>query len=45
MAIDFTLVPEHEKIRSRVRAFVRDSVQPRIEDLDDERRVTSRREL
>ena len=29
MAIDFTLAPEHEEIRSRVRSFIRDTVQPR----------------
>ena len=42
MAIDFTLAPEHEEIRARVRTFVRDTVQPRIEGFDDEGKVTSR---
>ena len=28
MAIDFTLAPEHEEIRSRVRSFIEDTVQP-----------------
>ena len=44
MAIDFTLAPEHEEIRSRVRSFIQDTVQPRIKDFDDEGRVTSRHE-
>ena len=39
MAIDFTLAPEHEEIRSRVRSFIQDTVQPRIEGFDDEGRV------
>ncbi|HEX4126828.1 MAG TPA: acyl-CoA dehydrogenase family protein [Acidimicrobiales bacterium] len=29
MAIDFTLAPEHEEIRSRVRSFIQDTVPPR----------------
>ncbi|MFC7589326.1 acyl-CoA dehydrogenase family protein [Nonomuraea antimicrobica] len=33
MAIDFTLAPEHEEIRERVRAFIRDTVVPAMEDL------------
>ena len=44
MAIDFTLAPEHEEIRSRVRAFIEDTVKPRIKGFDDEGRVASRRE-
>ena len=44
MAIDFTLAPEHEEIRSKVRSFIRDTVTPRIEGFDDENRATSRRE-
>jgi acyl-CoA dehydrogenase len=44
MAIDFTLAPEHEEIRSRVRSFIQDTVQPRIKDFDDEGKVTSRHE-
>ena len=31
MAIDFTLAPEHEEIRSRVRTFVEDCIKPAIE--------------
>ncbi len=31
MAIDFTLAPEHEEIRSRVRTFVDDVIKPAIE--------------
>ena len=31
MAIDFTLAPEHEEIRDRVRAFVEDTIKPVIE--------------
>ena len=33
MAIDFTLAPEHEEIRLRVREFITDVVKPREEDL------------
>ena len=29
MAIDFTLAPEHEEIRARVRDFIQDTVIPR----------------
>ena len=36
MAIEFTLAPEHEEIRSRVRSFIEDTVQPRIKGFDDE---------
>ncbi len=31
MAIDFTLAPEHEEIRDRVRAFVEDTIKPVVE--------------
>ena len=31
MAIDFTLAPEHEEIRTRVRTFVDDTIKPAIE--------------
>jgi acyl-CoA dehydrogenase len=31
MAIDFTLAPEHEEIRARVRAFVQETVIPAVE--------------
>jgi acyl-CoA dehydrogenase len=44
VAIDFTLAPEHEEIRSRVRTFIQETVQPRIKGFDDESRVTSRHE-
>jgi acyl-CoA dehydrogenase len=44
MAIDFTLAPEHEEIRSRVRTFIQDTVLPRVKGFDDEGRVTQRRE-
>ncbi len=44
MAIDFTLAPEHEEIRARVRSFIQDTVRPRVEGFDDENRVTARRE-
>ncbi|HXB36203.1 MAG TPA: acyl-CoA dehydrogenase family protein, partial [Acidimicrobiales bacterium] len=44
MAIDFTLAPEHEEIRSRVRIFIQDTVVPRVKGFDDESRVTQRRE-
>jgi acyl-CoA dehydrogenase len=44
MAIDFTLAPEHEEIRAKVRSFIADTVQPRIKDFDDEGRVASRHE-
>ena len=44
MAIDFTLAPEHEEIRSRVRTFIQETVQPRIKGFDDESRVASRHE-
>ena len=44
MAIDFTLAPEHEEIRARVRSFIQDTVQPRVRGFDDETRVASRDE-
>ena len=44
MAIDFTLAPEHEEIRTRVRSFIQDTVQPRVKGFDDENRVTQRHE-
>ncbi|MDH2426126.1 acyl-CoA dehydrogenase family protein [Sphaerisporangium sp. TRM90804] len=37
MAIDFTLAPEHEEIRGRVREFIRDTVVPAVDGLGDER--------
>ena len=36
MAIDFTLAPEHEEIRPRVRAFVDDDSSPAEAAIDDE---------
>src|SRR3954465_3548253 len=44
MAIDFTLAPEHEEIRRRVRAFVQETIIPAVKDFDDEGTVTSRDE-
>jgi acyl-CoA dehydrogenase len=44
MAIDFTLALEHEEIRTRVRIFIQDTVQPRIAGFDDSETVTSRHE-
>ncbi|GAA4968433.1 acyl-CoA dehydrogenase [Nonomuraea thailandensis] len=35
MAIDFTLAPEHEEIRKRVRAFIQGTVMPAVEDLKE----------
>ncbi|TDD24940.1 acyl-CoA dehydrogenase family protein [Nonomuraea diastatica] len=35
MAIDFTLAPEHEEIRKRVRAFIQGTVAPAMEDLKE----------
>ncbi|MBB2912505.1 acyl-CoA dehydrogenase [Streptosporangium becharense] len=44
MAIDFTLAPEHEEIRRRVRTFIQETVTPAVKDFDDEEKVTSRDE-
>ena len=44
MAIDFTLAPEHEEIRRRVRAFVQETIIPAVKGFDDEGTVTSRDE-
>ncbi|MBG0825031.1 acyl-CoA dehydrogenase family protein [Planomonospora sp. ID91781] len=44
MAIDFTLAPEHEEIRRRVRAFVQETIIPAVEGFDDEEKVLSRDE-
>ena len=44
MAIDFTLAPEHEEIRNRVRTFVDDTIKPAMEpfghreEMDDSQR-------
>ncbi|MEV4172341.1 acyl-CoA dehydrogenase family protein [Nonomuraea sp. NPDC049709] len=35
MAIDFTLAPEHEEIRKRVRTFIQGTVVPAMEDLKE----------
>ncbi|MFB4278990.1 MULTISPECIES: acyl-CoA dehydrogenase family protein [unclassified Nonomuraea] len=35
MAIDFTLAPEHEEIRKRVRTFIQGTVIPAMEDLKE----------
>ncbi|MEU8377587.1 acyl-CoA dehydrogenase family protein [Streptosporangium sp. NPDC048865] len=44
MAIDFTLAPEHEEIRRRVRAFVQETILPAVSGFDDEEKVTTRDE-
>jgi len=44
MAIDFTLAPEHEEIRTRVRTFIEGTVKPAVATFDDEEKVTSRQE-
>ncbi|NRQ38482.1 acyl-CoA dehydrogenase, partial [Nonomuraea sp. NN258] len=35
MAIDFTLAPEHEEIRKRVRTFIQETVIPTMADLKE----------
>ncbi|MEV0234672.1 acyl-CoA dehydrogenase family protein [Nonomuraea sp. NPDC050786] len=35
MAIDFTLAPEHEEIRRRVRAFIQGTVIPAVEEVEE----------
>jgi acyl-CoA dehydrogenase len=42
MAIDFTLAPEHEEIRSRVRDFIQGTVKGALEGFDDEETVLTR---
>jgi acyl-CoA dehydrogenase len=44
MAIDFTLAPEHQAIRDKVRAFVDDVIVPATKGFDDEGRVLQRDE-
>ena len=44
MAIDFTLAPEHEEIRTRVRDFVQGTILPAVKEFDDEEKVTTRAE-
>ncbi|SEG61569.1 acyl-CoA dehydrogenase [Nonomuraea solani] len=38
MAIDFTLAPEHEEIRKRVRAFIQGTVMPAMEQVKEDDR-------
>jgi acyl-CoA dehydrogenase len=42
MAIDFTLAPEHEAIRTRVRDFIQDTVKPALAGTNDDERALSR---
>ncbi|MEU6426512.1 acyl-CoA dehydrogenase family protein [Microbispora sp. NPDC046973] len=45
MAIDFTLAPEHEEIRARVRTFVQETVIPAVTPFEDsEEKVLTREE-
>lgn len=44
MPIDFTLAPEHEEIRTRVRDFIQGTVVPATKGFDDEERVLARDE-
>ena len=44
MPIDFTLAPEHEEIRQRVREFIQGEVIPAVADFDDEEKVMTRDE-
>ena len=44
MAIDFTLAPEHQAIREKVRTFVEDTIIPATKGFDDEGRVLQRDE-
>ena len=44
MAIDFTLAPEHEEIRTRVRDFIQGTVIPAVARPDDVEQALSRRE-
>jgi acyl-CoA dehydrogenase len=44
MAIDFTLAPEHEEIRKRVREFVQGTVIPAVARPQDEEQSLSRRD-
>jgi acyl-CoA dehydrogenase len=44
MPIDFTLDPETEAIRQRVRSFITETVMPVVRDFDDEEKVTTRAE-
>ena len=44
MAIDFTLAPEHEEIRRRVRDFIQGTVIPAVARPDDVEQSLTRRE-
>src|SRR3954447_7811943 len=44
MPIDFTLAPEHEEIRTRVRDFIQGKVIPAMKGFDDEETVLTRDE-
>src|SRR6187431_1887855 len=44
MTIDFTLAPEHEEIRTKVRDFIQGTVMPALSGFDDEEKVLSRDE-
>ncbi len=44
MAIDFTLSPEVEEIRTRVHDFINGKVMPAVREFDDEEKVTTRDE-
>jgi len=44
MSIDFTLAPEHEEIRSRVRDFIEGTVMPAVAGFDHDDRAISRSE-
>ena len=44
MSIDFTLAPEHEAIRSRVREFIEETVMPAVAGFEHDGRAASRSE-
>jgi len=44
MPIDFTLSPETEAIRQKVRTFIQETVLPEVRTFDDEEKVTTRDE-
>jgi len=44
MPIDFTLSPETEAIRQKVRSFIQETVLPEVRTFDDEEKVTTRDE-
>ena len=45
MAIDFTLAPEHEAIRTRVRDFIQGTVIPAVTRPENDAEALSRREM